>query len=81
MNTSENIAKHLFERHADELLWLDGVPSPCMSICQMKLSLGRCVGCHRTLDEIAQWADMDDAEKRATWDRLLARAQPDLPKA
>lgn len=79
MNTPISTAQHLFDRHADELLWLDGPPSPCLSICQMKLSLGRCVGCYRTLDEIAQWADMSDADKRATWDALLARARPDLP--
>ena len=80
MDTAMNTVKHLFERHADELLWVDGPPSPCVSICQMKLSLGRCVGCYRTLDEIAEWADMDEAGKTAVWLKLLERARPDLPK-
>jgi predicted Fe-S protein YdhL (DUF1289 family) len=29
---------------------------------------GRCIGCRRTLDEIARWAQMSDAER----DRILA---------
>ena len=81
MHTPMNTAQHLFERHADELMWAEGVPSPCMSICQMKLSLGRCVGCYRTLDEVAAWADMPDDDKRAVWLQLLERARPDLGKA
>ena len=81
MHTPMNTAQHLFERHADELMWAEGVPSPCMSICHMKLSLGRCVGCYRTLDEVAAWADMPDVDKRAVWLQLLARARPDLGKA
>lgn len=50
---------------------LDGVASPCISVCRMNQDKGWCEGCWRTLDEIAQWAHADDEEKRA----ILARAQ------
>lgn len=48
-----------------------GVPSPCVNVCRMNDSTGLCVGCHRTLDEIAQWSVMGDEAKRAVW--LLLR--------
>ena len=42
-----------------------GVPSPCVSICQMDQATGLCAGCLRTLDEIASWSVMTDTQKRA----------------
>ncbi|PUA17984.1 DUF1289 domain-containing protein [Glaciimonas sp. PCH181] len=41
------------------------VSSPCISLCRMDDETGLCEGCARTLDEICDWADADDAEKRA----------------
>ena len=34
---------------------------------------GLCVGCGRTLDEIAAWSVLDDAAKRAVWAQLRTR--------
>jgi uncharacterized protein len=34
---------------------------------------GWCEGCRRTIDEIAQWASLDDVAKRAIWERLAQR--------
>lgn len=48
------------------------VPSPCISVCKMDARSGWCEGCLRTLDEIAAWSVMDDAQKLAVW-RLLAQ--------
>jgi len=39
------------------------VISPCVKVCQMDPARGVCLGCCRTLDEIARWASMDDAER------------------
>ena len=50
------------------------VPSPCISVCRVDAGTGLCEGCFRTLDEIAAWGSMDDAGKRAVWDRLARRA-------
>lgn len=49
------------------------VPSPCNSICTIDQVSGRCAGCFRTLDEIAMWGVLDDAEKRAVWSALPGR--------
>ena len=59
--------------------------SPCISICRMDIDTGWCVGCLRTLDEIACWSLLDDTEKegvcaelsrrRVAW-RLLRKAEP-----
>ena len=40
-------------------------PSPCINICRMDEASGWCEGCLRTLDEIACWSLLDDAEKAA----------------
>jgi len=51
------------------------VPSPCVSICRMDPASGLCVGCLRTLDEIAQWSQMKDDDKRAVLEQLEARGE------
>jgi predicted Fe-S protein YdhL (DUF1289 family) len=50
-----------------------GVPSPCINVCQMDAASGLCLGCLRTLDEIACWGTLDDADKLAVWDELDRR--------
>ncbi len=49
------------------------VASPCINVCRMDEASGWCLGCLRTLDEIASWSVMDDAAKRAVWARLSER--------
>jgi len=49
------------------------VPSPCKNICVMDDTSGYCVGCGRTLDEIAFWSVLDDDDKRAVWALLPER--------
>ena len=51
------------------------VASPCVSLCQMHESTGWCRGCLRTLDEIACWGGLDDADKRSVLHSLRARRQ------
>ena len=50
-----------------------GVPSPCNSICRIDSATGWCLGCARTLPEIAAWAGLDDPGKRQVWALLPAR--------
>ena len=38
------------------------VASPCVNICRIGAD-GLCVGCARTLDEIARWTGMGAAER------------------
>jgi len=49
------------------------VPSPCIDVCRMDEATGWCVGCLRTLDEIALWSALDDADKRRVWSDLEQR--------
>ena len=48
-------------------------PSPCINVCRIDAATSRCLGCRRTLDEIAAWSRMDDAARRAVWAQLPAR--------
>jgi len=41
------------------------VASPCISVCRIDSSTGLCVGCLRTLDEIAVWGSLDDEARLA----------------
>lgn len=47
--------------------------SPCISVCVMDPLSGHCLGCFRTLDEIAAWPDLTPEEKQAVLDKLAAR--------
>lgn len=49
------------------------VASPCISLCTLDATQSRCLGCQRTLHEIASWSDMTDGEKRAVLAALPAR--------
>lgn len=49
------------------------VGSPCTSVCRMDAASGWCIGCLRTLDEIAAWGALDDAGRRAVLQLLPAR--------
>jgi predicted Fe-S protein YdhL (DUF1289 family) len=50
----------------------DEIPSPCISVCVMDAASGVCIGCLRTLDEIAAWSVLDADAKRGV---LAAIAQ------
>jgi predicted Fe-S protein YdhL (DUF1289 family) len=39
------------------------VPSPCIDICRLDAQ-GMCIGCGRTLGEIAEWSRAGDARRR-----------------
>ena len=49
------------------------VPSPCISVCVMDPDGTFCLGCFRTLDEIAAWGTLDPDAKRRVLALLPAR--------
>jgi predicted Fe-S protein YdhL (DUF1289 family) len=51
------------------------IPSPCMSVCLMDPDVGLCQGCLRTLDEIVQWGNSDDAFKVDVWSDIANRVE------
>jgi predicted Fe-S protein YdhL (DUF1289 family) len=48
-------------------------PSPCNFTCIVDRRHSRCVGCLRSLDEIAAWNDMTNEEQWTIVDDLVAR--------
>lgn len=52
------------------------VMSPCKSICIMDTKSNLCIGCKRTIDEIARWPMMPDDERRKVVDALKTRKLP-----
>lgn len=56
--------------------------SPCIGLCQMDGSRRYCMGCGRTLSEIATWSRMSVDDKRAVLVRVGERGhKPDEHKA
>jgi predicted Fe-S protein YdhL (DUF1289 family) len=49
------------------------IRSPCVQICRIAPESGLCIGCLRTLDEIAAWAAFTDQERQAVFDALPSR--------
>ena len=42
---------------------MDEVPSPCVRVCRIDGTTGFCLGCKRTLAEIAAWSNLSEPEK------------------
>ncbi|HQU07367.1 MAG: DUF1289 domain-containing protein [Ferrovum sp. 37-45-19] len=47
------------------------ISSPCVNICQTDSVTGVCLGCGRTLQEITDWMNLNDEEKK----RVIAQSQ------
>jgi predicted Fe-S protein YdhL (DUF1289 family) len=48
-------------------------PSPCNRVCRIDPATGWCLGCSRTLAEIADWAMLSAGEKRALLAQIAER--------
>jgi predicted Fe-S protein YdhL (DUF1289 family) len=48
------------------------IASPCVNVCRIDAATRRCLGCARTIDEIAAWTRLTDAERN--------RIVTDLPR-
>jgi len=48
-------------------------PSPCCGICGLNSARTRCVGCRRSLDEIANWLVFDLKQKEEICEQLSDR--------
>ncbi|MHC5230551.1 MULTISPECIES: DUF1289 domain-containing protein [Brucella/Ochrobactrum group] len=49
------------------------IESPCILVCTIDTETGFCLGCARTLDEIARWSSMSAEERLAVWALLADR--------
>ena len=50
------------------------IESPCVKICVVDPSTGLCLGCFRTVDEIAAWSAMTPEARRRVMAELPGRA-------
>jgi predicted Fe-S protein YdhL (DUF1289 family) len=50
------------------------IESPCNKVCVVHPRLGLCIGCGRSLDEIARWSDFATAERA----QIMAQLPPRL---
>ena len=58
------------------------IETPCIAVCMIDPRTNLCLGCGRTLPEIARWHRMDSAERLAVMALLPARMEEaglDLP--
>ncbi len=51
------------------------IPSPCKNVCQIDAGSGLCLGCSRTLREIADWLEMTPQQKLAVLERVAQRSR------
>jgi predicted Fe-S protein YdhL (DUF1289 family) len=49
--------------------------TPCVNVCLLNTETGLCIGCGRTIDEIARWSTMSDRERRAIMGALPKRME------
>jgi len=49
------------------------IETPCVKICTLDAAQGLCLGCGRTVAEIAAWAGLTPAERRRVIDTLPER--------
>lgn len=47
--------------------------SPCVKVCTYDAGKGICLGCGRTLEEIATWSAMTEAQRRAVMEQAPQR--------
>ncbi len=56
------------------------IESACVKICTLDARSGQCLGCGRTVDEIARWSAMSAAERGKVMGELPARFVGRQPK-
>ena len=51
------------------------IATPCVQVCIVDGASGLCLGCFRTLPEIAGWARFSDEERARIMEELAGRRQ------
>ena len=58
---------------SDDIWKRDEVESPCVKTCVIHAEARLCIGCLRTMDEIAGWSAMTPEARRAVMEALPSR--------
>jgi len=56
--------------------YISGVPpasTPCIQVCVLDPDSGLCLGCGRTIEELARWSAMTEAERKRIMAELPSR--------
>jgi uncharacterized protein len=64
----------------DDLWKRAEIESPCVKVCVVDPATGYCIGCGRTLDEIAGWSAMSPEARRQVMAELPARRSVRRPR-
>jgi uncharacterized protein len=57
------------------------IETPCVKVCTLDARTGLCLGCGRTVDEIARWTVMNASERAQVMRELPDRLAPCNAKA
>jgi len=52
------------------------IETPCVKVCAVDGASGYCIGCRRTLAEIASWSRMSEQQRTDILTALPARPKP-----
>jgi len=55
------------------------IETPCTRVCTLDPATGLCLGCGRSVAEIARWTQMSDAERTRLMSELDRRRQTQPP--
>jgi uncharacterized protein len=58
----------------DDVWRRDEIESPCIKVCVVHPETRLCMGCYRSMDEIAAWSRLSPEVRRAIMAELPARA-------
>ena len=72
-------AGHDERRRAAYIPRVTEISTPCIRICILDPETGLCEGCGRTLDEVARWLRMSEAERKRIMAELGTRRPPSPP--
>jgi predicted Fe-S protein YdhL (DUF1289 family) len=56
------------------------IKTPCVQVCAVDADSGLCLGCFRSLDEIAGWVRLSDAQRDAVLGELPSRRRRIAPE-
>ena len=51
------------------------IATPCIKVCVVDGESGLCLGCYRTLAEVAGWTKLDDAQRETIMAELPGRLE------
>lgn len=51
------------------------IKTPCIKVCAIEAKTGWCLGCGRSLPEIAQWSAIEESQRDSVMDDLPRRIE------